>query len=249
MASMSSPVNQARRAILNRISRALAGYDEPVAAPSFLPSVFPEHMGNGESLLHRFTLALDRLSVVWEVAENPIAARLRLVASLQEEGVARVLTWADDQLPVPGVVETLTVLGIQPILPHLPEMPARLRPQDEDARRVRLRELEAVDVGLTGADAGFAASGTLVVSTGAGRPLLTSQLPRRHIVLLPVSRLFPTLEQWLRHLRTQGDLSPLIGPSHVALLTGPSQSADIELSPALGIHGPRVLQVILIEGS
>ena len=242
-------MNQSRQAILNRISLALPAYDGFVGLPPSPPSVIPEEMPEGESLLRRFTSALEGLSVVWELAESPIAARLRLVASLQEEGVDRVLTWADDQLPVPGIVETLEVLGIQAVLSHLPERPPRLRPQDEDARRARLQTLEGVEVGLTGAEAGFAATGTIVLRNGPGRPLLVSQLPRRHIALLPVSRLFLTLEQWLRHLRRQEDLSLLTSPSHVTLLTGPSRSADIELSPALGVHGPRILHVILLESS
>ncbi len=55
-------------------------------------------------------------------------------------------------------------------------------------------------MGLTGADAAFAATGTLLLNSGPGRPLLVSQLPRRHIVLLPASRLYPSLERWLAGL-------------------------------------------------
>jgi L-lactate utilization protein LutC len=81
---------------------------------------------------------------------------------------------------------------------------------------------------------------------GPGRPLLVSQLPRRHIVLLAASQLYPSLERWLAGQQGPGRLA---FPSPITtLLTGPSRSTDIEVTPAIGVHGPGKLHVIVIQG-
>jgi L-lactate dehydrogenase complex protein LldG len=185
--------------------------------------------------------------VTWEVAESPVVARLTLVTRLREEGVKQVLTWAAHQLPINGVLEALEVLGIEPVIPALPTPDTRLRPQDLDLRRRYLLGIEAIPVGLTGADAALAVTGTLLLNSGPGRPLLVSQLPRRHIVLLPASRLYPSLERWLAGLpRVPGRQTTPVAIQ--SFLTGPSRSADIEATPAFGIHGPSRLHVILVQG-
>lgn len=199
------------------------------------------------TLVERFVAALDRLCVSWEIAESAVVARLTLVTRLQEEGVKQVLTWAAGQLPIGGVLEALQVLGIGAVTPTLSAPETRLRPQDMDQRRRYLLGIEAISVGLTGADAGFAATGTLLLNSGPGRPLLVSQLPRRHIVLLPASRIYPSLERWLANLARPAGRPAF--PSPVAtLVTGPSRSADIEVTPAFGMHGPGKLHVIVIRG-
>lgn len=199
------------------------------------------------ALLDHFVQALDRLKVTWEVAESSVIARLTLVTRLQDEGVKQVLTWAASQLPIGGVLEALEVLGIETVIPALYTPDTRLRPQDMDVRRKQLLALEATPVGLTGADAAFAATGTLLLNSGPGRPLLVSQLPRRHIVLLPASRLYPSLERWLAGLpRIPGRQAPAV--TSRSFLTGPSRSADIEVTPAFGVHGPSRLHVIVVQG-
>jgi L-lactate dehydrogenase complex protein LldG len=199
------------------------------------------------TLVERFVQALHRLHGTWEIAESPVVARLTLATHLQKEGVQQVLTWTANQLPIGGVLEALEVLGIKTITPDLPTPDTRLRPQDLDQRRHYLLGIEAITVGLTGADAAFAATGTLLLNSGTGRPLLVSQLPRRHIVLLPASRIYPSLERWLAGLpRIPG--RPAVPVAIQSFLTGPSRSADIEATPAFGIHGPGRLHVIVVRG-
>ncbi len=234
-----------RAAILARLSARAAA--APAALPGALTPVTPTTGWDAATLLERFVQRLDQLHVTWEMAASPVVARLTLATRLQEEGLKKVLAWAGDQLPIGGVVEALEVLGIEAITPTLPALETRLRSQDLEQRRRYLLGIEAITVGLTGADAAFAATGTLLLNSGPGRPLLVSQLPRRHIVLLPVSRIYPSLERWL------ADSAHAAGrrPAPVAIqsfLTGPSYSADIEASPAFGIHGPSRLHVIVVQG-
>lgn len=233
-----------RQAILARLA-ALPDAGQP-SPPGPSLEVAPTTAWDSAQLLPRFVHALDRLQVTWEIAESAVVARLTLATRLQEEGVRRVLTWEAGQLPIGGVLDALAVLGIEAVIPALSSPDTRLRPQDMDARRSYLLSVEAIPIGLTGVDAAFAATGTLLLNSGPGRPLLVSQLPRRHIALLPASRLYPSLERWLAGLpRMAGQ--PILPAPLATFLTGPSRSADIEVTPAFGIHGPSRLHVIVVQ--
>jgi L-lactate dehydrogenase complex protein LldG len=239
-----TPVN-GRDAILARLAVASAA-DRPRQS-SAGHDVTPATYWDDTTLLDRFVQALSRLRVTWEIAESPVVARLTLATHLQDEGVRQVLSWTADHLPIGGVLEALDVLGISVITPGLPVADTRLRPQDLEVRRRHMLGIEAIPVGLTGADAAFAATGTLLMHGGPGRPLLVSQLPRRHIVLLAASRLYPSLERWLAE-QPHAPGRPAFPSPVTTLLTGPSRSADIEVTPAFGIHGPGKLHVLVIQG-
>lgn len=88
---------------------------------------------------------------------------------------------------------------------------------------------------------GIAESGSIVVHSGAGTPILLSFLPLHHIVVLRRSDLLPYLEDYAAQLA----LSPV--PRNAILITGPSGTTDIENSYVRGAHGPGFLHVILVE--
>lgn len=218
----------------------------PPASPAAPSPAASAAYGDAESLSQQFVQALTHAGATWELVESPVVARMMLATRLQEQGVKRVLSWAASQLPVAGALEALEVLGIEVITPALPLADARLRPQDLEVRRRYLLGIEGVTVGLTGADAALAATGTLLLQHGPGRPLLVSQLPRRHIVLLAASRIAPSLESWLEKLPWAAGRPALASPI-TTLLTGPSRSDDIEATPAFGVHGPGKLHVMVIR--
>ena len=96
------------------------------------------------------------------------------------------------------------------------------------------------DVGLTGAAFGVANTGTLVLTSDAGRK--ASLLPMTHICFLRVSQLVPTMAEALERGLSERDL-----PSAWVQATGPSRTADIELTLTTGVHGPGVVHVMLIR--
>lgn len=96
----------------------------------------------------------------------------------------------------------------------------------------------AADAGVSSAIAALAETGTVVVDSGPGRSRLVTLLPPVHIVLLPASRLTADLFTWAA--AREGTL-----PANVTLISGPSKTADIEQTLAIGVHGPRRLLVIL----
>lgn len=96
----------------------------------------------------------------------------------------------------------------------------------------------AAAVGITAAEHAIAETGTLVLSAGPGRPRATSLLPPLHVAVLPEDRIVGTLFDLMPRLEAL--------PSALAFVTGPSRTADIELTPVRGAHGPVSVAVYLL---
>lgn len=98
------------------------------------------------------------------------------------------------------------------------------------------------EVGLTGALAGVAETGTLVLHSGPESPTTLNFLPATHIVVLNTDQIVGAYEQALAVLRAAGPL-----PRTINFITGPSRTADIEQQLELGAHGPRRLHIVLVD--
>lgn len=96
------------------------------------------------------------------------------------------------------------------------------------------------EVGVTGALAAAADSGTIALGAAPGSPRRTSILPSVHVVLVALSCLKPTYADLIDLL---DELDPK--PSGMQLVTGPSRSGDIEGAMIQGMHGPREVHVVL----
>ena len=99
------------------------------------------------------------------------------------------------------------------------------------------------DVGISNAQAGIAETGTLVLDSDYERHRLVSLVPPVHIAIIKASAIVETLGEALALLRKDKEISPA-----VTFITGPSRTADIELTLAIGVHGPQELYVI-VNGS
>jgi L-lactate dehydrogenase complex protein LldG len=100
------------------------------------------------------------------------------------------------------------------------------------------------DVGITAAQAGIAETGTLVLDSSVERNRLVSLVPPVHIAILDASRIYQTLGETLAALQSNEEVSPAI-----TFITGPSRTADIELTLAIGVHGPQELYVIINQNN
>lgn len=108
---------------------------------------------------------------------------------------------------------------------------------------VSAAELFEFDLGITGAQWAIAETGTLVLESELERHRLSSLVPPIHVCVVEAECFRRTLGEILELLNTGENLSRT-----VTFVTGPSRTSDIELTLAIGVHGPAELHVIVIAG-
>ena len=96
--------------------------------------------------------------------------------------------------------------------------------------------------GQTRAIYGLADPGSVVFAASPEEPRASSLLPDVHIAVLEERLMLPDLASLFGELG--GEL-----PSSLAIVSGPSKSADIEQVLALGVHGPREQHVALVNSA
>lgn len=95
-------------------------------------------------------------------------------------------------------------------------------------------------VGISQFAWGLANTGSLAGDCSAVEQRLVSTLPEVHIALLPVEGLLPDLPTLLERLDPEA-------MAYVAVITGPSRTADIERVLTIGVHGPEQLIIICLD--
>jgi L-lactate dehydrogenase complex protein LldG len=98
-------------------------------------------------------------------------------------------------------------------------------------------------VGVTGTFCAIGENGTLMLLSGADTHATTSLLPETHIAVVPASRVVRSMEDaWDLLRREHGSL-----PRQVNFVSGPSRTADIEMTLVMGVHGPFRVHVVVVE--
>jgi L-lactate dehydrogenase complex protein LldG len=102
-------------------------------------------------------------------------------------------------------------------------------------------ELDAVDGVMTGATLAIAETGTVVLQNvaGQGRRAVTL-VPDYHLCVVRVEDVVETVPEAIARLQATAGLA-------TTFVSGPSATADIEMTRIKGVHGPRFLDVILVE--
>jgi L-lactate dehydrogenase complex protein LldG len=101
-------------------------------------------------------------------------------------------------------------------------------------------ELDRVDGVMTGATLAIAETGTVVLQNvaGQGRRVVTL-VPDYHLCVVRVEDVVETVPEAMERLRATAGLA-------TTFVSGPSATADIEMTRIKGVHGPRFLDVILV---
>jgi L-lactate dehydrogenase complex protein LldG len=103
-------------------------------------------------------------------------------------------------------------------------------------------ELFQIDAAITTTMGAIAETGAIVLWPDEKEPRLMSLVPPVHIAVLAADRVYNTFceiiqaEKWSDHM-----------PTNALLISGPSKTADIEMTLAFGVHGPRELIVLIID--
>jgi L-lactate dehydrogenase complex protein LldG len=101
-------------------------------------------------------------------------------------------------------------------------------------------EIEQTEGVVTAAFCGIADSGTIVLHHSAeeGRRII-SLLPDWHLCVLRASQVVETLPEYFARCPE--------APALATYISGPSATADIEMTRIKGVHGPRFLNVVLVR--
>ena len=100
-------------------------------------------------------------------------------------------------------------------------------------------------VSVTGAFAGIAETGTVVMASGPDHPVSLNLLPDTHVVVLRESDIVGGYEDVWGRLRARYGKNLM--PRTVNTITGPSRTGDIEQAMELGAHGPRRLHILVVR--
>ncbi|MGB6691034.1 MAG: lactate utilization protein C [Terracidiphilus sp.] len=168
-------------------------------------------------------------------------ARVELMIERLREYDAEVVECAPDDLPA-VIAAQLAHSGRRTFV--APEgLPAQWLAEGFDwkiDRALEAAEIEKAEGVVTGAFCGVANSGTIVLHHSAqeGRRIITL-LPDWHLCVLRASQVVETLPEYFIRCRQ--------APRLVTWISGPSATADIEMTRIKGVHGPRFLVVVLVR--
>ena len=151
-----------------------------------------------------------------------------VVTCLQELGIT----------PLMGSEEVRSLLGEQG------EMTVRWHPWPTNGDDTEKKEIlfSQTPAAITTAAAGIAETGSLVLIPSATEPRSLSLIPPTHLVIIREKDLYPDFERYMA-LSPWGESMP----TNIALVSGPSKTADIQQTLAYGAHGPSRLVVFLVS--
>jgi L-lactate dehydrogenase complex protein LldG len=217
----------ARDEVLARIGRALAepAPADPVPTDSAgqVPRRYRTHSDLGPSRL--LELLTERLNDYGAAVRRstPGGAGAAVAEALGQRGASRIVVPPGPALAGLAGLAALPAAGIEVIVDD------GLSPA----------ELDAVDGVVTAAAVAIAETGTIVLdgSPGQGRRAL-SLVPDYHLCILQAGQVVGLVPEALARLSPGRPLT---------WISGPSATSDIELDRVQGVHGPRTLEVILVE--
>jgi L-lactate dehydrogenase complex protein LldG len=88
--------------------------------------------------------------------------------------------------------------------------------------------------------AGIAETGSIISTSQGGKPVQAGLLPSHHVAIVSSSNILETFDGYFAG-RTENV------PTNITVETGPSRTADIELTLTIGVHGPDRLTIVLID--
>jgi L-lactate dehydrogenase complex protein LldG len=215
-------MNPAREEILGKV-RASLGRDPGSPVPPVPPTgrVPSRAAGPLDAEIELLFAEIGKLTGI----TRRLAGREDLKSALGElveaEQVTQATLWSTPDLQSLEIAGTLRALGVELIPPHA------------DKQIVARCEL-----GVTGVDAALPETGTLLLRSSPDRPRVVSLLPRVHLAILRPAALRADLHQAFSEVKADG---------YGVLITGPSRTADIELTLTIGVHGPKNLYVWLLD--
>jgi len=172
-----------------------------------------------DSEIDTFLNEIKKLSGVGQKLSTPeIDSALKTL--VEEQNIKKATAWETPSLRQLGITEILNSLGVELVSPNASK-----------------HEMALCDLGITEADYLLPETGTLVLQSSFEKPRAVSLLPRVHLAIVRPEMLRADLHQVFAEAKDH---------HYLVFITGPSRTADIELTVTLGVHGPKNLYVWLI---
>ena len=162
---------------------------------------------------------IKKLSGVGQIV-TPAEIDTALKILVQEQNIRKATAWETPHLRRLGIPEILNSLGVELVSPNASK-----------------HALALCDLGITEADYLLPETGTLVLQSSAEKARAVSLLPRIHLAIIRPERLRADMHQVFAEAKNR---------HYLVFITGPSRTADIELTVTLGVHGPKKLYVWMI---
>lgn len=195
----------------------------------------------GHDDLHSQHSAVEFDSVVITPITQPeIVAQF--IESLSALGVETIRTASHDEAAayIGKIIGSASVAHVAISNSELVANVVELLPERTFHTEVSAAELFDFDIGVTSAQGAIADTGTLVLASDREDHRLVSLVPPVHICLLEADRIRATMGEILAEM--QADMSQTF-----TFVTGASRTSDIELTLAIGVHGPGELHVIILD--
>lgn len=168
--------------------------------------------------------------------KNSLASSLMDV--VEGFGGGPIVTWKDDRFAQFGLSQLMKE--------EWPQKGIDIHEWEHTKGEVNIEKAKQANVGITISDITLAESGTAVLFSGKDKGRTVSFLPATSVILVPKSSIVPRMTQAARIIREKVKSGEQVA-SCVNFITGPSNSADIEMILVVGVHGPIKATYIVIE--
>ncbi len=180
--------------------------------------------------IERFKEEVEKIGGRAWIAKDMEDAKSKVISVLRRENTKKVILWESRLLKDMDLFHILETEQIQSILP------SQIYKGD---RKALFNELSEADTGITECLYGISENGSVVLESRKGMERITSLIPPHHIAILPSSRIVESINEVFKDKRCVD--------SCMTFISGPSKTADIELTLILGIHGPKSLDIIIAK--
>ncbi|MFQ6078993.1 MAG: LUD domain-containing protein [Thermodesulfobacteriota bacterium] len=127
---------------------------------------------------------------------------------------------------------------------ELPPDPAELT---RFARNFLREKFFRADIGMSGANAITADTGSIFLIENEGNIRFATNAPPVHIAVVGLEKIVPTLADGTLLVEVASRYAGYYAPSYVSIISGPSKTGDIEKVIIWGVHGPREVHVVLLD--
>ncbi len=173
-----------------------------------------------DSEIARFLDEVKKLSGVGQKL-SPADIDSTLKTLVAEQNIRKATVWGTPHLRQLGITKILNSLGVEIVSPNASK-----------------HEMALCDLGITEADYLLPETGTLVLKSSFEKPRAVSLLPRIHLAVVRPEMLRADMHQVFAEAKDS---------NYLVFITGPSRTADIELTVTLGVHGPKNLYVWMMK--